>query len=324
MKSLENKMRGIIYINEDGKEEVLIDGYRQLTEELPINQDTSFPTASAGKVFVAVAILHLIEEGKLTLESTIGEVLSIELHDIDPEVTVFQLLTHTSGVPDYCDEEVILDYADLWIDYPNYKIRTQSDLLPLFITEPMKFPKGERFEYNNSGFVFLGLIIEEITGAPFDHYLSEIIFDPLNMDHTGYYEMDRLPNNCAYAYIYDKNKEEYHTGIYSVDVKGTGAGGAYTSVNDIHKFWEGLLSNKLLSEEMTTNMLFPHITEERFNYGLGIWIDTLLNPYFVGSDPGVSFHTVYLKESKTEMTLISNFEDNVWATYRELLDRQKK
>lgn len=78
--------------------------------------DTKFATASAGKVFVAVAILKLIEEGRLSLHDTIGGLLDFDLNHIDLMITVEQLLNHTSGIPDYCDESVITYYSDLWRD----------------------------------------------------------------------------------------------------------------------------------------------------------------------------------------------------------------
>ena len=87
-------------------------------------------------------------------------------------------LTHTSGVPDYFDESVMDEYEELWIDFPNYKIRYNNDLFPLFINKPMLYPKGEKFQYNNSGYVLLASIIEKISGMYFDEYLQKNIFKP--------------------------------------------------------------------------------------------------------------------------------------------------
>ena len=98
---------------------------------------------------------------------------------------LLQLLNHTSGIPDYFNESIMEEYADLWQNFPNYKIRKSMDLLPLFINKPMMYKAGEKFQYNNSGFVVLGLIIEKITGLLFDEYLNEIIFLPCGMNNTG-------------------------------------------------------------------------------------------------------------------------------------------
>lgn len=297
-------------------------GYSDYSNKVLNTLDTKFATASAGKVFVAVAILKLIEEGRLSFHDTIGDLLDFDLNHIDSKITVVQLLNHTSGIPDYCDESVVEDYSDLWRDYPNYKIRTSRDLLPLFVHKPMMYQRGEKFQYNNSGYVILGLIIESITKKSFDTYLTESIFKPCNMLNTGYYELDRLPAKCANAYIFDQERKDYYTNIYSVDVKGTGAGGAYTTVGDVELFWKMLLHNKLLSKEMTDNMLSLQSTNfKNENYGYGIWLNRSeagYMPYFQGCDPGVSFLSSYDREKDILMTLISNFGNNVWKLMREL------
>lgn len=295
-------------------------GYADLPNKVLNEIDTRFATASAGKVFVAIAILQLIEQKRLSFNSYIGDILDFDLKEINPHITIRQLLNHTSGIPDYFDESIMDDYDELWTDYPNYKIRTSSDLIPLFINKPMMYHAGERFQYNNTGFVVLGLIIEEITGLKFDTYLDKNIFIPCGMLNTGYYELDRLPAKCANAYIYDDIKKEFYTNIYSVDVKGTGAGGAFTTVIDIEKFWDNLISYKLISKEMLNEMLTPQVEENC--YGYGIWIDEkedgIYSYHFEGCDPGVSFLTSYDRQEDLIVTLVSNFGCNVWQVHRNI------
>ncbi|MEG1207228.1 MAG: serine hydrolase domain-containing protein [Angelakisella sp.] len=318
---------GCVLISQDG--EILVEkafGFADLPNQIPNTPTTKFGTASAGKVFVAVAVLQLIEKGLLQFSDSIVKLLDYDLHNIDPNATVEQLLTHTSGIPDYFDESVMEDYEELWADYPNYKIRTNADLLPLFIHKPMMYPCGERFQYNNSGYVVLALIIEKVTGMPFDRYLAANIFAPCGMVNTGYYALDRLPANCATGYIFDEGKGSYRTNIYSIDVKGTGAGGAYTTVGDINRFWEKLLSGKLLSSAMTANMLACHSGSiEDGYYGYGVWLKKRPNnthsPYFQGSDPGVSFITVYEPSKNMTVTLVSNYGDNVWRLLRNIREQ---
>ncbi len=289
-------------------------GFADLANEVPNTVETKFPTASAGKIFVAVAILQLIEQKKLSLDSRLSDLVTFNPEELDPAVTIEQLLTHTSGVPDYFDESVMTDYSELWRDFPNYKIRTSKDLLPLFIHKPMMYPPGQKFQYNNSGYVLLGLILEAFTGVPFDTCLNTSIFQPCGMANTGYFELDRLPAQCANAYIYDEARQAYHTNIFSVDAKGTGAGGAYTTVGDIERFWDSLLGAKLVSKSTLNAMLSPQVKERC--YGYGVWLDEQPTGGFVyhieGCDPGVSFWSSYDPEKELNITLVSNFGHDVW------------
>ncbi|HWR24325.1 MAG TPA: serine hydrolase domain-containing protein [Feifaniaceae bacterium] len=296
--------------------------FSDLANERPNTLDTRFPTASAGKVFVATAILKLKEQGRLRLSDTLGGTLPYDLHAIDPAVTIEQLLTHTSGIPDYFDESVMDDYSALFLDFPNYKIRVSKDLLPLFWDKPMLYAPGERFQYNNAGYVMLGLIIEALTNMPFDKFLMDAIFHPANMRDTGYYELDRLPKNCASAYIFDEAKNEYYTNIYSVDAKGTGAGGAYTTLEDVERFWHALFNGTLLPPDTVKQMIRPHGMDGDSMYGHGVWLrkygDAYI-PYIQGCDPGVSFLSSYDPVTALCVTLVSNYGDNVWKLNRSIL-----
>ena len=325
--------RGNIYVIQE--DDVLLEyvgGFADLANEIPNSLETKFASASAGKVFVAVGILQLIEKGMLHFHDTLGKILDIDLHQIDANVTVEQLLNHTSGVPDYFDESVMDEYEELWVDYPNYKIRHNSDLLPLFIDKPMMYPKGERFQYNNTGYVLLAMIIEKVTGMEFDQYLKQNVFDVCGMQSTGYYELDKLPAKCSDNYIYCPETGGYRTNIFSVDVKGTGAGGAFITVKDIVRFWKGLLSHQLISEEMLTRMFSRQSgdgrdTEEGY-YGFGVWLFTETegkdHPYFQGCDPGVSFISEYNPNDGLISVMVSNFGDNVWEEMRNIRSNFKK
>ncbi|WP_265588884.1 serine hydrolase domain-containing protein [Terrisporobacter petrolearius] len=106
-------------------------GLASISYCVPNEIDTKFAIASGGKVFVAIAILKLIEDGKLVFDDCIGDILDIDLKEINPKITIHQLLNHTSGIPDYFDESVMEDYGELWKEYTNYEIRNSMDILPL-------------------------------------------------------------------------------------------------------------------------------------------------------------------------------------------------
>ena len=301
-------------------------GFADLANEIPNTMDTRFATASAGKTFVAVGILQLVERGLIKLGDTLGTLLDIDLKQIDPDVTVEQLLNHTSGVPDYFDEAVMGDYEDLWKDYPCSKIRSNNDLFPLFIDKAMMYPRGEKFQYNNTGYVLLAAIIEKIIGMDFDAYLKKNIFDVCGMDSTGYFEMDRLPSKCAHNYIYCEKTNDYRTNIFSVGAKGTGDGGAFVTAGDLVRFWQGLIGHKLISEDTFKKMISKQSGDgsdpEEGYYGYGVWI--IDNPkgtdfaYMQGCDPGVSAIAEYNPDNEQISIALSNYGDNVWALMRKI------
>lgn len=303
-----------------------VSGYADLPNQIPNTLDTRFASASAGKVFVAAGILQLIAQGKIRFDDTLGKLVEMDWHKIDRDVTIRQLLTHTSGVPDYFDESTMDDYEALWREFPNYKIRQNRDLLPLFVEKPMMYPRGEKFQYNNSGYVLLAMILEEVMGMAFDAYFKTAVFEVCGMTSTDYFELDRLPSRCAQNYIYCAAARDYRTNIFSVDAKGTGAGGAFITVKDIMRFWTNLLGGNLFDKALVTEMLRRQSgdgsdAEERY-YGYGLWI--IANPngrdfaYFQGCDPGVSFISEYNIEKDMISVLVSNYGDNVWKEMRKI------
>lgn len=161
-----------------------------------------------------------------------------------------------------------------------------------------------------------------MTNMAFDTYIQKNIFDVCGMKNSGYFELDQLPEKCANNYIYLKDKNTYKTNIYAVDAKGTGAGGAFITVEDIKFFWDALLSYQLLKKETTDEMLKKQVEGDTDgSYGYGIWItanDTLHTPFFQGYDPGVSFISLYEIKSQILYTLVSNFGDGVWKELKDL------
>ena len=322
---IDPEFSGVVSVAVDGRSVFRGEyGFADKANRVPNRIDTRFGTASAGKVFVATAILGLIEKGDLRFDSTIGEILKFDLKAIDPGITVRQLLNHTSGIPDYFDESVMTDYEELWVDLPNYRIRKSSDLIPLFIEKPMMYGKGTRFQYNNTGYVVLGLIIEELTGKPFDVYLNEAIFDPSGMTDTGYYELDRLPARCAFSYIFDEERQEFRTNIFSIDAKGSGAGGAFTTAPDVEKFWAALICGSLICgssicgssicgssirSDLVGEMCRPQVDEGIYGYGL--WLLDGGVPSFQGCDPGANFITSYDRSNRRSITILSNIDFDV-------------
>ncbi|WP_370512407.1 serine hydrolase domain-containing protein [Planomicrobium sp. CPCC 101110] len=268
--------------------------------------DTRFGIASGSKIFTAVIICQLVEEGLLSFEAKLSEVLP----DLFPDfpATIHHLLTHTSGIPDYFDEETMADYEELWHDRPMYGMKTGSDFLPLFQNRPMLFTPGERFRYNNAGFIALGLVVEKITGKPFIEEVEERIFARAEMADSGYFPLDQLPAQTAFGYIEEKNG--WRTNQYAIPVIGGADGGAFVTANDMVRFWESLMNHSLLSKGMTGCLLTAHVSGGSGDYGYGVWIDrqdgAITKYHVIGYDPGVSFHSGYYPDSGSVLTVLSN------------------
>lgn len=285
-------------------------GYANRAERLENNAETRFGIASGCKLFTAIAICQLVEEGKLTFNTRLSDCLNEEFPNFSEEITIHHLLTHTSGIPDYFDEDVMVDFEELWINRPMYHIRSQKDFLPMFQNAQMKFAPGTTFHYNNAGYILLGLIVEQAARMEFTEYVQEKIFKRAGMSQSGYFSFDALPSNTALGYI-DLPDGTWKTNIYSLPVKGGSDGGAYVTAEDMVKLWNALNDHLLLSKESLNKMLTPHAQVNETEYhGYGIWImkdaDQVFKYHVMGYDPGVSFHSAYYPATKTIAVVCSN------------------
>lgn len=288
-------------------------GYANRSEQVPNRESTRYGIASGCKIFTAVAICQLVEIGKLSFDSRLKDCVDFDLPNFDDEVTIHHLLTHTSGIPDYYDEEVmdVNDFEALWRERPMYQMRKLKDFLPLFQLRPMKFDVGSRFSYNNAGYILLGLIVEAVTQQRFAEYVQQNIFDKVDMSRSGYFELDALPSNTAQGYI-DFPDGRWKTNVYSLPVKGGSDGGAFVNVHDMAAFWRALVTNQLLSPATTQRMLTAHaqVDDGDDYYGYGVWImrtgDDILKYHVMGYDPGVSFHSAYYPRKSITAVVCSN------------------
>ncbi len=304
---------GVILIKQNGHTLLSTTrAYANRSDERLNQPHTRFGIASGCKIFTAVSICQLIEQGKLSYDSRLADVLSIKFPLWDQGVTIHQLLTHTSGIPDYFDEEVMEDFAELWKERPVYSMRQLNDFLPMFQNQPMKSAPGGRFHYNNAAFIVLGLIVEEHTGQSFTDYVEQNIFNKCGMSDSGYFETDRLPRNTAIGYM-DQEDGSWTSNIFSIPVKGGADGGAYITAPDMIRFWNALFSNELLGEETTGKLITPYVHEDdETYYGQGIWInrrgEALFKYHVMGFDPGVSFMSSVYPDHNLQVVVLSNKE----------------
>jgi CubicO group peptidase (beta-lactamase class C family) len=279
-------------------------GYRDIKNKLPNTTDTIFGIASGTKVFTALGIGVLIDQGLISFGTTIGEIDQEYKGFIDERATIQHLLTHTSGIYDYYDEEIEQDYEHFSVEIPWCELETPSDYYPLFKNKPMKFPPGERYSYSNGGYVFLGMLIEKLTAMLYRDFVHEHILKAAGMHNSGFYAFNDLPENTANGYLEDRRT----TNIYHLPLRGGGDGGMYTTTDDLRSFWDSLFSNRILSAELTETYLNTHCTfNDSVGYGYGIYKrldDSMFS--IVGGDAGVGFDSRYLLQEKLTINILSN------------------
>ncbi|MDD3920241.1 MAG: serine hydrolase [Eubacteriales bacterium] len=302
-------------------------GFRNRSEKLSNNADTAFGIASGTKLFTGLAICKLMDAGKLSLEDKLWALLPYDLGRINKNVTLRQLLTHTSGIGDYIDEEnpdVMEQLKALYHRYPVYLWEHLAYYLPMITPLPQKFEPGARFSYSNAGYVMLGLVVEAVSGTSYQQFVQNEIILPLQLAHTGFYRTDCLPGNTACGYTGDP---ACRTNIYSLPIVGGSDGGLYTCAGDLDTLWRALFAGRILSKKMLQAFLSPQVARgDGKSYGLGVYrMDRHENTayYALGSDFGIDFFTAYFPRRQLTVSTLGNTEVNTYplldALFAELL-----
>ena len=214
-----------------------------------IHATTNFRLASFTKQFTAMAVMLLVYDGKLSYDQRLTDILP-GFPAYAKSVTVRNLLTHTSGLPDYED----LMKPDTWT--PQHQIQDAEVAVLLQQQTAGKFAPGTSWAYSNSGYVVLGLIVAKVSGQPFSQFLRRRIFQPLRMNHTVLYVkgMNTVPNR---AYGHTKDGRHFLATDQSATSATQGDGGIYSNLEDLAKWDAALDSHALLSEAEMRPALTP-------------------------------------------------------------------
>jgi CubicO group peptidase (beta-lactamase class C family) len=266
----DNKLSGVLLVAKDG---VTIAskaaGIANKATGAAIDLNTKFNLGSMNKMFTAVAVAQLAQAGKLSFNDTVGNHLpDYPNKEVAETVTIHQLLTHTSGMGLYWNQKFMEQRE---------KLITVAAHLPLFASDPLSFPPGEKFQYSNSGYMVLGAIIEKVSGQDYYSYVQEHIYKPAGMNDTGFYEPGKDIPNLAVGYTkmsFDgKPLEEVRDNNSTREIRGGPAGGGYSTAGDLVRFHMALKSYKLLSEEstklVTTGKVDAGGPIGRYGYGFG-------------------------------------------------------
>jgi CubicO group peptidase (beta-lactamase class C family) len=281
---------------------------------VPNTVETQFAMASGSKAFTALVVMRLVEQGAAALGSTVRRWLGTDLPLIDDRVTIEQLLSHRSGIGDYLDESLVVDWNAHLLGVPVHSLSSAEEFLPILEGHPMKFEPGARFDYNNGAFVVLALVAERITGRSLHDLVHEHVCRAAGMQHTAYLRSDELPGRAAQGYLDDTG---LRTNVLHLPVRGNGDGGAYTTVDDMRAFWHALFDGSIVAPPTVAEMTRPRPGEgaSSLRYGLGFWVHPLSGWVSVhGFDPGVGMVAAHDPRGGGCYTVLCNQSRGAWPT----------
>jgi D-alanyl-D-alanine carboxypeptidase len=213
--------------------------------------DTKFNIGSLNKILTKIAILQLVQQGKIGLDDYVGKYLPDFRKDIASKVKISHLISFTSGLGDYFGEKFNSALG---------KLRKVTDFLPFFIDEPLLSEPGEKWNYSNAGYVVLGLIIESVSGIDYYDYVRESIYIPAGMKNSDHYEVDSITPKLATGYTRNMSDCSRHQGVrrsncFVIGSRGSPAGGGYSTVKDM-LLLDRAITNETLLDSKHSKMVF--------------------------------------------------------------------
>ncbi|HTL98439.1 MAG TPA: serine hydrolase domain-containing protein [Holophagaceae bacterium] len=293
-----------------------VEGSAHRGDGIPNTLDTRFNLASMGKLFTAVAIGQLVEQGKVGLDDPILKYLP-EYKDQPgwDKVKIKHLLSHTAGFGNYWGPAFDAKRAD---------IRAVKDYFPLFTGKPLAFEPGTRWSYSNVGFIILGAIIERASGEDYFGYIQKHIFDPAGMKDSGYFELDRDTPRLAEGYFHPRDgdgkllSQDWLNDRLQVVAKGGPAGGGYATAPDLVRFAEAVMSGKLVKAETLQTLTTAHATfpkppgaEFEISYGYGFDLEQRGSQLILGHNggaPGIATDLLMEPATGTVVVMLSNLD----------------
>lgn len=293
-------------------------GYRNYDTKKFLDANSVFELASISKQFTALGILQLIEKGKLKLSDTLRKFFPELPYN---NITIQNLLTHTSGLPDYGHA-----LATKW---NHKKIAFNNDIIKFLATEkiPVNFKPGEKWEYCNTAFEMLASIIEKISGISYNEYMQKNIFNPLGMRHSMVYNTRRSSKKIipdyAYGFVYSDSLKkyilpdslpEYDFVVYSDGIEGDGC--VNSTTGDLLK-WDRAIKNHTLLKRATQEAMLSSQslmdTASKTYYGYGEMLGrNEIGNYITHAGGWPGYGTLLTRYIEADITIIilSNNEFN--------------
>ena len=290
-----DKFMGSVLVVQAG--DVLLEksyGFADLETKTPFTPATKFRIGSLTKQFTAAAILLLEQDGRLTLDDPVSQ----QVPDAPPaweKVTLFHLLTHTSGIPSVTS---LPGYAT-WKQSPSTPAQTLAHVRDL----PLEFEPGEKFNYSNSGYILLGHILERLTGQSYPTFLRTRILEPLGLHDTGYDSPDAVVPDRATGYVAGPNGL-IDAPVIHMDFPHA-AGGLYSTPRNLLRWNEALFGGQLLSPASLEKMVTPF----KDDYALGLIVKNGPGTKVIdhgGGIEGFNSHLAFYPESKLTVVVLAN------------------
>ncbi|MGE0740506.1 MAG: serine hydrolase domain-containing protein [Hyphomonadaceae bacterium] len=279
---------GVVLVARDGREIYAgAHGVTDLDTNTALNAETRFALASIGKAFTHVAVAQLIQQGRLSPDDTISEVLPDYPNAVSRTATVAQLINHRAGIAD------IMGPAAR--DIPVQQFASNHDYYLFVAQQPPLFAPGEAEEYCNGCYVVLAEIVARVSGQSYEEYLAQNVFAPAGMTSTAFLRHDQLPPNSA---RFTGRPRGPGTPLQDVSrfhgVSGSGAGNVYSTARDLLAFDNALREHRLLDAELTAQVLRGEVQSGRATIRRG----------FAGGAPGVN--TVILGNGAWTLVVLTN------------------
>lgn len=242
-------------------------GSANLELNVPLRPDMIFRIGSITKQFTAVAILQLMEQGKISLQDSIQKYIK-DFPSKGSTITIENLLTHSSGITDYSNLETVNPYIEREDFTPEKIIKYFKDL-------PLEFKPGTKYKYSNSGYVLLAYIIEKVTSSDYRKYMEEHIIKQAGLNNTLYANEKTIVPKRVQGYTRDKGF--YENCEYQTISVGYGCGDLMSTTGDLFEWNQALLAYQLVKKESLEKAFSPFkLSNGTYsNYGYGWFIDNL-------------------------------------------------
>ncbi|MGL5826634.1 MAG: serine hydrolase domain-containing protein [Nocardioides sp.] len=281
--------------------------------------DTRFDVASISKLFTSVAVLRLVEQGRLDLDRSIHAYADLAGTQISPEVTLRHLLTHTSGIADIAEEDDGENYAEVFAVHPPHMVNNATEFLPIFADKPPNFAPGDRYRYCNAGFILAGLAVESTSGSGFQEFVEREIFARVGMSRSAYFDKRYVVPDLAEGCDPD-DQGRLEQNIYAYPPRGQADGGAFCTASDLLAFLDGVRGGMLLSPELTETFFTPQVdidAADDYRQGFGL-VFRRGKLWKEGGSEGASGILMHYTAEGVDLAVLCNNAEGAWPAITEV------